>query len=231
MATASTHLAQALISQTPKGDPAPTEEGEFGTESETKETDWAGIVTRIRNHENAAMEELYVIFAKGIRYYLCRQLGPQELDDKVHDTFLIVVQAIQRGDVREPDRLMGFIRTVVRRQVAAYIDQIVHSRREELDLELGTRIADRRRNPEQRVVVRQNSAIMKNALQQLPDRDREILIRFYLREEPQEQICQEMDLTETQFRLFKSRAKARFGEIGKKKLQRSVVSFFMRTSA
>jgi hypothetical protein len=97
MATASTHLAQALISQTPKGDPAPTEEGEFGTESETKETDWAGIVTRIRNHENAAMEELYVIFAKGIRYYLCRQLGPQELDDKVHDTFLIVVQAIRRS--------------------------------------------------------------------------------------------------------------------------------------
>jgi hypothetical protein len=40
-----------------------------------------------------------------------------------------------------------------------------------------------------------------------------------------------MDLTETQFRLFKSRAKARFGEIGKKKIPRSVVSFFMRTSA
>jgi RNA polymerase sigma-70 factor (ECF subfamily) len=231
MATANTHLAQALISQTSKRDPAAAEDCEFGTESETKVTDWAGIVARIQNGENAAMEELYAIFAKGIRYYLCRQLGPQELDDKVHDTFLIVVQAIQRGDVREPDRLMGFIRTVVRRQVAAYIDQIVHSRREELDLELGTRIADRRRNPEQRVVVRQNSAIMKNALQQLPDRDREILIRFYLREEPQEQICQEMDLTETQFRLFKSRAKARFGEIGKKKLQRSVVSFFMRTSA
>jgi len=38
-------------------------------------------------------------------------------------------------------------------------------------------------------------------------------------------------LTETQFRLFKSRAKARFGEIGKKKLQRSVISFLMRTSA
>jgi len=27
-----------------------------------------------------------------VRYYLCRHLGPQDLDDKVHDTFLIVVQ-------------------------------------------------------------------------------------------------------------------------------------------
>lgn len=208
-----------------------TGDSEFVRESETTAIDWAGIVARIRNRENSAMEELYVIFEKGIRYYFCRQLGAQELDDRVHDTFLIVVQAIQRGDVREPARLMGFIRTVVRRQVAAYIDQMVHNRREELDLEQGTRIADGRRNPEQNVVVRQNAAIVKNALEQLPERDREILIRFYLLEEPQEQICQAMELTETQFRLFKSRAKARFGEIGKKKLQRSAMSFFMRTSA
>jgi hypothetical protein len=46
---------------------------------------------------------------------LCRQLGPQDLDDKVHDTFLIVVQAIRKGELREPERLMGFVHTVVRR--------------------------------------------------------------------------------------------------------------------
>jgi DNA-directed RNA polymerase specialized sigma24 family protein len=44
-------------------------------------------------------------------------LGPQDLDDRVHDTFLIVVQAISKGDLREPERLMGFVRTVVRRLV------------------------------------------------------------------------------------------------------------------
>jgi RNA polymerase sigma-70 factor (ECF subfamily) len=231
MASVSMRMELPPGTQTPQEEVDIPGEPEIVPESETKAVDWTGIVARIQNHENPAMEELYHIFGKGIRYYLCRQLGPQELDDKVHDTFLIVVQAIQRGDVREPERLMGFIRTVVRRQVAAYIDQMVHSRREELDLEMGTRIADRRRNPEQHMMVRQNAAIMKNVLLQLPERDREILIRFYLREEPQEQICQEMDLTETQFRLFKSRAKARFGEIGKKKLQKSIMSLFMRTSA
>jgi len=231
MASASTGLGQPVPNETELKEHMDESEPQFANESGANAVDWAGIVARIRNGENAAMEELYLVFAKGIRYYLCRQLGPQELDDKVHDTFLIVVQAIQRGDVREPERLMGFIRTIVRRQVAAYIDQMVHSRREELDLELGARIADRRRNPEQNVVVRQRAAIMAKVLEELPDRDREILIRFYLREEPLEQICQEMELTETQFRLFKSRAKARFGEIGKKKLQRSVISFLMRTSA
>ena len=32
-----------------------------------------------------------------------------------------------------------------------------------------------------------------------------------------EQICSEMDLTETQFRLIKSRAKARYGELGQRR--------------
>ena len=55
---------------------------------------------------------------------------------------------------------------------------------------------------------------------------------FYLREQSQEQICEEMKLTETQFRLLKSRAKARFGELGKKKLaHKSLQAVFMRTSA
>ena len=178
------------------------------------------------------MEQLYRLFSRGIRYYLCRQLGPQELEDKVHDTFLIVVNAIRRGDLREPERLMGFVRTVVRRQVAAYIEQAVHNRREQADLETGVTVADRKENPEQEAMIRQKAALMESALSALSERDREILVRFYLKEQPQDQICREMDLTETQFRLLKSRAKAKFGEIGKKKLAASgIFSVLVRAQA
>ena len=193
--------------------------------------DWQGLVDRIQRGEDSGMEELYGLFGRGIRYYLCRQLGGQDLDDKVHDTFVIVVQAIKRGELREPERLMGFVRTVVRRQVAAHIDKVVHSRREEMDLDVGVRVADRGRNPEQTVAFRQKVEFMLSVLASLSDRDREILNRFYLREESQEQICREMGLTETQFRLLKSRAKARFGEIGRKKLNhRPLVNIFLRSS-
>lgn len=197
----------------------------------TASVSWPDLVARIQQGEEAAMEELYGFFARGIRYYLCRQLGPQELDDKVHDTFVIVVQAIRRGELREPDRLMGFVRTVVRRQVAAYIDEVVHSRREEMNLDLGVRIADRRNNPEQSAAFHQKVEFMLTVLGSLSDRDREILTRFYLDEQSQEQICEEMNLSETQFRLLKSRAKARFGELGKRKLQQKpLVPLFVRTS-
>src|SRR5579862_3077030 len=68
------------------------------SESAENAVDWPELVSRIHRGDESGMEDLYRIFARGIRFYLCRQLGPQELDDKVHDTFLIVVQAIRRGD-------------------------------------------------------------------------------------------------------------------------------------
>jgi DNA-directed RNA polymerase specialized sigma24 family protein len=53
-------------------------------------------------------------------------------------------------------------------------------------------------------------------MQGISRRDREILRRFYVEEQPQEMICEEMGLSYNQFRLLKSRAKARFGELGKR---------------
>lgn len=190
------------------------------------------LVRRIQGGEAGGMEELYRIFSRGVRFYLCRQLGPQELEDKVHDTFVIVVQAIRRGDLREPERLMGFVRTIVRRQVAAHIESAVQSRRECLDLsDPGAAIADQAGDPEESAILQQKAELMERVLRGLSDRDREILTRFYLDEQPQEQICREMRLTETQFRLLKSRAKSRFGELGKKKLfRRPIHALFMRDS-
>jgi RNA polymerase sigma-70 factor, ECF subfamily len=43
----------------------------------------------------------------------------------------------------------------------------------------------------------------------LSSRQREILVRFYVEEQSVTEICTAMDLTETQFRLLKSQAKAR----------------------
>ncbi|HET8547658.1 MAG TPA: sigma-70 family RNA polymerase sigma factor [Bryobacteraceae bacterium] len=188
--------------------------------------DWSGLVRRIQEGDQEGMEELYAIFSRGIRFFLCRQLGPQELDDKVHDTFLIVVHAIRRGELRDPDRLMGFVRTIVRRQIASYIDAAVQNRREQAEIDAGVAIVDREANPELSAIDQERESIMQRVLGELSRRDREILTRFYLYEQSQEQICRDMNLTDTQFRLLKSRAKARFGEIGRRRLQSSLLSNF-----
>lgn len=212
---ASTSRAEA----TPAGTTAPDEsEPRLPPEAAKIYAGWAQLVERIRFSQTDGMAELYHLFSKGVRFYLCRQLGIQELDDKVHDIFVVVVQAIRRGELREPERLMGFVRTVVRRQVAAHIDKAVQARREQMDLDASSRVPDPNGNPEEVAIFNQKEELVRRILGELSSRDREILTRFYLREESQEEICAVMILTETQFRLLKSRAKSRFGELGKKKL-------------
>jgi RNA polymerase sigma factor (sigma-70 family) len=185
--------------------------------AKVEDPSWSPLVERIRAGDPAGMEQLYAVFAKGVRSYLWRQLGAHDLDDKVHDIFLIVTQSIRRGDLRDPERLMGYVRTVLRRQVAAYIEEAIHARRNEVEIEPGLNLTDRRVSPERHVVEKQTQELAMRLLRSLPERDREVLVRFYLQEQTPEQICTEMELTETQFRLIKSRAKARYGELGKRR--------------
>lgn len=193
---------------------------------------WVQLVARIKAGDPAGMEELYRSFSRGIRFYLYKRVALSELDDRVHDAFLIVVQAIRAGTLRQPDRLMGFVRTVVRRQVAASIDAAVQQRRDLTELEMGHGVADARQDPEGAALREERIGLMTEVLRSISKRDREILTRFYIEEETPEEICQRMDLTETQFRLFKSRAKAKFGEIGRRKVEKSFLgSLLMRKAA
>jgi RNA polymerase sigma-70 factor (ECF subfamily) len=203
-----------------KDSAATPEDRPEGQEAGVSPAEWAGLVESIRAGDQEAMAQLYVTFGRGVRYYLSRQLGAQEIDDKVHDTFLVVLGAIQRGELREPERLMGYVRTVVRRLVATHIDRLVEERRERTDVEDGFVLADERMDPERDTLRRQRVEIMEQVLHTISRRDREILTRFYLYEQSQEQICQEMGLNDTQFRLLKSRAKQRFAELGKRRIEK-----------
>ena len=165
------------------------------------------------------MEELYRVFSRGVRFFLWRQLGKQDLEDMVHDTFLIVAEAIVQGEIREPERLMGFVWTVVRRQVATRIERTVSLRQNQSELD-ATAPPDRGLDPEWTAIVTQRQVFARRLLSEVSSRDREILVRFYLHEQTQEQICEEMDLTGTQFRLLKSRAKARLEKLGRRRLSR-----------
>lgn len=181
------------------------------------------IVLRVQLHDESAKHRLYQILNRGIRFQLVRHLGPTDIEDKVHDTFLIVLQAILRNELHSPERLLGYVRTVVRRQIANHIERAV-ARRKELSSEVETDCCASNKTPEDSYVRNEERLLMKKALNELNPRDRKILIRFYLDEVSQEQICEEMGLTLTQFRLLKSRAKARFSELGRRQLRPSLAA-------
>jgi RNA polymerase sigma-70 factor, ECF subfamily len=187
-------------------------------------TDWTLVVEQIRAGDPAGQETLYRNLAAGARQFLRRRLGTDDVEDRVHDLFLIVVETIRRGELREPERLMGFIRTVLYRQLSLEFSRITRARRSAVTLESAGDLTSFGPSPEQQVAGSEQIELMKEILKTLSERDFEVLTRFYLHEQSSEQICREMRLTQTQFDLLKSRAKARLTASARRKLARGPFS-------
>jgi RNA polymerase sigma factor (sigma-70 family) len=135
----------------------------------------------------------------------------------LHDVFRIITQSVQRGELREPEQLMGYARTVVRRQVAAHLDSAVHALRDQQSIDPAMTLSDHEPGPERKAIEQESQDVALRMLGGLPKRDREVLVLFYLHGQTTEEICRVLNLTETQFRLIISRAKARYRELGRRR--------------
>ena len=94
------------------------------------------FVVLVRKSSRATRVEwkhLYQLLSQGIRFFLMRRLKSPDVEDKVHEVFVDVVCAIRRQSMRDPTRLMGFVRTVIHRKVAKQIGHLVRSRGEHAD--------------------------------------------------------------------------------------------------
>jgi RNA polymerase sigma-70 factor (ECF subfamily) len=188
------------------------------------DVDWKATVELIRAGDPAGDEALYQNLASGARLFLQRHLGTQDVEDRVHDLFVIIVEAIRRGELREPERLMGFVRTVLNRQLNHEISRIVHNRRTSINLESAAGLTAGDPTPEQQAATQEKVKLMLEVLRKMSHREFEVLTRFYLHEQPPELIRTEMGLTQTQYQLLKSRAKARLTDLMRRRLSRNPFS-------
>lgn len=180
---------------------------------------WTPLVERIRQGDREAVGELYEQLVPGLRFYFVNRLGRDAADDAAHSVFLMAVEQIGAGDLREPEALPGYIRTIAARYVCGQIEQSQREQWQSLTPLMESRLSDGRKGPESEYGQQERLTLALKVLRGMSEREREILTRFYLYEQTQEQICKEMGLTATQFRLLKSRAKARFGQKGQKQLR------------
>jgi DNA-directed RNA polymerase specialized sigma24 family protein len=176
------------------------------------------LVRRVQKGDPGGMLDLYEYILAGLRPYLARQLRPQDYRDKIHSIFVDVVMAIQQGQLRDPERLMGFARTIARRKVSLYIDAAASDRRNLVEIGSLFGLACPGATPEQEMVSREQRELVRLTLARLSEREAEILSRFYLQEQTETQIRSEMDLTHTQYRLLKWRSKAHFEQLSRKHL-------------
>ena len=125
---------------------------------------WPDLVRRVRAGEPSAMEALYEVFVTGIRLHLWRHLGAQDSNDALHDLFIVVIEQIRNGDVRDPERLMGYVMTIVRRHVAGTIEHRQLERRTCSPVDYAPPLRDHYATPERLLIEQQITALRLNKI-------------------------------------------------------------------
>jgi RNA polymerase sigma-70 factor (ECF subfamily) len=180
--------------------------------------EWARLVQNIRTGDEAALEELYRICRTFPAHLLTKSLPPCDVEDAIHNLYLVGLGQIRRGDLKEPSKLVAYLIIMARRLVCHWIAGRARSPYQPTEPSLGEggdwqssaeRLVSHYPGPDRRYLQTQRMDIAARVLGQLSKREREILNRFYVLEQSAEEIQQGMNLTSTQFRLAKSRAKAK----------------------
>ena len=166
------------------------------------------LVARIRSGQSDGIEALCAMLRILTYSRLTRMVDRQYVEDKFHDVVVSVLEAIGSGALKQPDRLLGFVHTITHRKVVAHIRANIR-RRQCTSLDESDFTWSDARSPEAAAAQNEKLERLHALLNLLSTRDRDLLIRFYLYEQLPAQICLEMHLTATQFRLYKSRALAR----------------------
>lgn len=139
---------------------------------------WADVVEKIRSGDNSAVVLLYVALADGPCLGVFRRLDPQFAEDQLHEVIVVVIEAIRGGELRDPDRLMGFVWAVARRRAMAYIRGAALQRRRSAGATQPELRTPREESPEERTSARERRDGIRKMLGCLKARDREILDRF-----------------------------------------------------
>ena len=182
---------------------------------------WVALVERVAAGDPDAVQALSTSFAR-FKGYFYKHIGPEDAEDMFHDLLVVLVKQIQNGALEDPERLPGYVIAIARWQIAAQVRLRMRGRRAVSvdDVKLFDHVPD----AETSLARKEFRIIARRVLEGLPVQQREMLIRFYLQEQRPGEIQEELRITETQFRLVKSRAKARFAELCRAAMKRKPVA-------
>jgi RNA polymerase sigma-70 factor, ECF subfamily len=172
------------------------------------------LVGRIMSGDQRAEAELVERYHHGLRILLRRELGEIAVAaDLYQETFRLVLEKIRRGEVREPEKLTGFVCSVARNLV---IDYFRRAARQERLTENGEPLLLPRPVPDQleELLQKERAALVLQVLKEMPNkRDVQVLCRFYLAEDEKERICADLGLNRFYFNIVIHRARRRFREL------------------
>jgi RNA polymerase sigma-70 factor, ECF subfamily len=175
----------------------------------------AGLVRRIIAGDATAEAELVQRFSRALTFLLQRLTrDAAAADDLYQETFRLVIEKVRRGELREPERLPGFVSSMARNLFLGSTRR--GGRREQWHA--GSEAADSAPDPAPGqlagLLAKERAALVRRVLAELKnDRDREILSRYYIADQDKEVICRDLDLSDLHFNRVLFRARQRYKEL------------------
>jgi RNA polymerase sigma-70 factor (ECF subfamily) len=188
---------------------------EKALEQNTDQAD-SSLVTAISEGSNS-QDQLYLRYRRPLlQVFLQRRIARDVAQDLLQRTFLQAIKKIRAEGLEDPSKLGGYLyRTACNLATAYWRGEL--ARRRDMDTELLANLRDETLSLEERVDHELLAKCVRSLMTHLPmARDREVLLRFYINEEPKEAICRSLDLSDLQFNQVLWRARQRFGEILRK---------------
>ena len=173
-----------------------------------------GLVRRIAAGDTAAEAKLVERYSRGLLYLLRRLGAPPDLADDLHqETFRIVLERLRRRGLDDPAGLAGFLRGTARNLMSAERRKAAR-RRTDADAEGLERVVNPAPGQLSAVLHDEEAAIVRRLIGDLAaDRDRQLLLRFYVAGEEKERICADLGLDSLHFNRVLFRARQRFKEL------------------
>ena len=180
----------------------------------TSGTDMAEIVRRIMVGDTAAQEELVSRYSYGISVIIDRIVRSRSATEDIsQETFRIALGKIRDGDVRQPERLSGFICSIARNSAIDYVRRARKTGNLE-EVRNAGHIPDPAPSQLDEVLNSEKALAVRRIISELKiKRDRDVLLRYFIAEEDKDKICKDLGLTRTQFNGVIFRATARFKEL------------------
>ncbi len=178
----------------------------------------AGLVRRIVSGDPTAEAELVRRFSRAVSFLL-RRLARDEamVEDLYQETFRLVIEKVRGGELREAERLPGFVSSMARNLFLASVRRGGRRQKWQGDPEAADTAPDPAPGQLAQLLAQERAAIVRRVLAELTnDRDREILARYYIADQDKAAICRDLNLSDLHFNRVLFRARQRYRELFEK---------------
>lgn len=149
----------------------------------------------------------------GLRALILRRVhDPEVAADILQDAAVTTLEKLRNGEIAQPENVGGYLYRVA-------LNHLRNHRRKDRSAQSSAEALEELKDPDEdtdwkSVGRSQWAAAARQLLHEMPSsRDRDVLVRFYLNEEPKERICLDLQLSQEHFNRVIFRARNRFREL------------------